>query len=59
MIETIEGRQTDRIDNKTFDVLDVSAVDSPGTYLMERYCSKEERKKYWPTTHGSPEKFMA
>lgn len=39
MIETIEGRLADRIDNKTFDVLDVSAVDSPGTYLMERYCS--------------------
>lgn len=59
MIETIDQKLTDIIDSKTFDILDVSQVDSPGTYLMERYCSKEERKKYWPTTHGSPEKFLA
>ncbi|MCR5718347.1 MAG: hypothetical protein K6F80_04850 [Oscillospiraceae bacterium] len=59
MIETIEGRLNDRIDSRTFDVFDVSKVESPGTYLLERYCSKEERNKYWPTTHGSPENFLA
>jgi len=59
MIETIEARLNEHIDSKTFDVLDVSKVESPGQYLMERYCSKDERKKYWPTTHGSPEKFLA
>lgn len=59
MIETIENRLNERIDSKTFDVLDVSKVESPGQYLMERYCSRDERKKYWPTTHGSPEKFLA
>lgn len=40
-------------------VLEVSKVESPGQYLMERYCSKDERKKYWSTTHGSPEKFLS
>ena len=45
MIETIEARLNERIDSKTFDVLDVSNVESPGQYLMERYCSKDERKK--------------
>lgn len=59
MIETIKSRLNDRIDSKTFDDLDVSKVQSPGTYLMESYCSKDERKKYWPTTHGSPERFLA
>ena len=59
MIETIEQKLADRIDNRTLDTHDVSKVDSPGNYLMERYCSKDERKKYWPTTHGSPEKFLA
>lgn len=59
MIETIESRLNERVDSKTFDVLDVSNAESPGNYLMERYCSKDERKKYWPTTHGSPENFLA
>lgn len=59
MIETIESRLNECIDSKTFDVLDVSKAESPGQYLMERYCSRDERKKYWPTTHGSQEKFLA
>lgn len=59
MIETVERRLSEHIGSKSFDVFDVSQVKSPGTYLMERYCSREERKKYWPTTHGSPEKFLA
>lgn len=61
MIETIEQKLADVNDNRTFDILDVSTSgsSSPGNYLMEHYCSKDERKKYWPTTHGSPEKFLA
>lgn len=59
MTETLQQKLEDANDNRTFDVLDVSNETSPGTYLMERYCSKEERIKYWPTTHGSPEKFLA
>lgn len=59
MTETLEQKLADVNDNRTFDVLNVSNEISPGTYLMERYCSKDERKKYWPTTHGSPEKFLA
>lgn len=59
MTETLEQKLADANDNRTFDVLDVSKADDPGSYLMKRYCSKEEQKKYWPTTHGSPEKFLA
>lgn len=59
MTETLEQKLADSNDSRTFDVLDVSNINSPGAYIMERYCSKEERKKYWPTTHGSPEKFLA
>ncbi len=58
LISTIASR-LDNISDKSFDVLDVSGTDAPGKFLMERYCSKEERNKYWPTTHGSPEKFLA
>ena len=59
MTETLEQKLADANDNRTFDVLDVSTADDSGTYLMKRYCSKEEQKKFWPTTHGSPEKFLA
>ncbi|MDE6729808.1 MAG: hypothetical protein K2J71_03425 [Oscillospiraceae bacterium] len=59
MTGTIEQKLADANDNRTFDIHNVSKVDSPGDYLKERYCSKEEQKKYWPTTHGSPEKFLA
>lgn len=59
MTETLEQKLADANDSRTFDVLDVSKTDDPGSYLMKRYCSKEEQKKYWPTTHGSPEKFLA
>ncbi len=59
MLETLEQRLSDKTDSKSFDILDVSEVKSPGKYLMERYCSQDERKKYWPTTHGSPECFLA
>lgn len=59
MLDTIEQKLSDITDSRTFDILDVSKTDSPGMFLMERYCSKEERKKYWPTTHGSPERFLA
>lgn len=59
MTETLEQKLAFVNDSRTFDVLDVSKADDPGTYLMERYCSKEERNKFWPTTHGSPEKFLA
>lgn len=59
MTETLEQKLADANANRTFHIVDVSKESSPGTYLMERYCSKEERQKYWPTTHGSPEKFLA
>lgn len=60
MIETLEQKLANVNDNRTFDVLDVSKeTSSPGTYLMEHYCSKDEKNKYWPTTHSSPEKFLA
>ena len=59
MIETIEQKLADAGNGRTFDVLDVSKAKSPGQFLMESYCSKDERKKYWPTTHGNPERFLA
>lgn len=59
MLDVLEQRLSDKIDSKSFDVLDVSGVKSPGEYLMEKYCSPDEMKEYWPTMHGSPELFLA
>ncbi len=59
MIESLEQRLSDMTDSRTFNVLDVSKAEEPGDFLMERFCSKEERNKYWPITHGTPERFLA
>ena len=68
MLETLEQKLLDMTDSRTFDIIDAGEADTvssgkdkfqAGRCLMERYCSREEQKKYWPTTHGRPECFLA
>ena len=59
MIETLDRRLSEMTDSRTFDTLDVSGVTETGKFLLEKFCSKEERNKYWPTIHGTPECFLA
>ncbi|MDE6036424.1 MAG: hypothetical protein K2G36_11035 [Ruminococcus sp.] len=59
MIEAIGRRIADNTHEMTFDILDVSKVTEPALYLIDKYCSKDEQNKYWPTTHGTPENFLA
>ena len=61
MLEVIEQKLSQKNDSKTFDVLDVTGVRSPGEYLMEKYCDDDcdDDDGYWPITHGSREYYMA
>ena len=64
MLDTLEQKLYDMTDSRTVDIVDVSAVDTTGKdacglFLTERYCDRKEAEKYWPTTHGSRECFLA
>lgn len=60
MLDTLEQHLSEKTDSRKFEVIDASKIiKPPGEYLMDKYCSPDERKKYWPTTHGSREYFLA
>ena len=59
LTDSLLQRLTKMMDTRTFDVHDVSGVKDTGEFLFKKYCSEEERDKYWPTTHNSREEFMA
>lgn len=60
MIFTLEQQLSLMTDTRSFEVRDISSIQTePGKYLFESYCSESERKKYWPNTHKSHERFLA
>lgn len=59
LTDTLCQRLGKMMDTKTFDVHNASGVKDAGEFLFKRYCSEDERDKYWPTTHNSREEFMA
>lgn len=59
MIETIAQKLADTNNSRSFEIRDVSKVEAPGEYLLKSYCSSDEQIKYWPTTHGNPERFLS
>ena len=53
-------KQQSMTDERSFEVHDVSEIsETPGEYLLRRFCNEAERKRYWPNKHKSYERFLA
>ena len=57
---TLEQHLAFMTDERSFEVHDVSEIsETPGEYLLRRFCNEAERKRYWPNKHKSYERFLA
>ena len=60
MLYFLEQKLVFMTETRSFETHDASEIrTTPGKYLFERFCSEEERKKYWPSRDKCYERFLA
>ena len=59
LLETLEQKLGYATDDRTFKQYDVSGEPDAGAFLKKKYIDTSPDNAYWPTTHGSPERYLA